>query len=137
MGFGTPGLIKQRLFKGAGQSSAVNGKSSPEFEGAVVRDTLQQISNGKDANETAIMIQDRNSMNPFIQHDAGNFPDLCRGCCRNNSGRHDFSQSPPGGLSLIGRRDQFRNMVEEVTIRYHPDEGVVHRRDGDMVEPFV
>lgn len=102
------------------------GQLGPEFERAVVRDSLQQISDCQDTHETAIVIQDRNRMNPFIQHDAGNFTDLCHGCGRNHSKRHDFSQSPPGGLSRIGRRDKFRDMVEEVAIRHHPDEGVVH-----------
>ena len=79
-------------------------KSGPEYEGAVVRDTLQQISGRKNAYDAAIVIQDRNSMDPFIQHDEGNFPDLCHGRCRNDAGSHDFSQAPPRGLSRIGCR---------------------------------
>jgi hypothetical protein len=61
----------------------------------VIRDTLQQIPDGKDAYETAIVIQDRNSMDSFIKHNAGNFSDLRHGCRRNNPGSHDFRQSPP------------------------------------------
>ena len=103
----------------------------------MVRDTAQQILSGKNADEPAIVIHDRNSMNPFLQHDAGNFPNLRHGRCGDHSGSHDLSQSPPGGLSCIGGYDKFRNMAEQVAIRHHPDEGVVHGRDGDMVESFL
>ena len=78
----------------------------------MVRNALQQVSAGKNAYETAIGIEDGNGVNAFIQHDAGNFPNLCDGGGRNHSASHDFSQSPSGGLSLIGRRDKFRNVME-------------------------
>lgn len=75
---------------GAGNPSKEQ-ESGPEFEGTVVRETLQQISDGKDADDPAIVIQDRNRMNPFIQHDAGNVTNLRHGCRGNNPGGHDFS----------------------------------------------
>ena len=83
---------------------------------------MEQVLCRKNTDETTVLIENRNRMDPFLQHDSDNFTDLCCRSCRDYSRGHDRGSVLVGSLSRIVRCDQFRHMPEEILIREHPYE---------------
>lgn len=97
-------------------------RSGPQFKGAVVGEATEQVLPGKYADETTALIENRNRMDPFLQHDSGDFTDLRGWGCRDHSLSHDLRSMLVGSQLCIGRCDQFRDVMEEIPIREHSHE---------------
>lgn len=88
----------------------------------MVGDAMDQVLSRKYPDETPVLIENRNCVDPFLQHDSGDFTNFRRWGCRDHSRGHDLGSMFLGGLACIGRCDQFRDMMEEISIREHPHE---------------
>lgn len=88
----------------------------------MVGDAPDQVLRGYYAVETTLLVENWYCVDPFLQHDSGDFTDLCRGSCRDYPRGHDRGNMLQRSLSRIAGCDQFRDMLEKISIREHPDE---------------
>lgn len=103
----------------------------------MVGDTAEQVLCGEYTDEMTALVENRNGVDPFLQHDSSDFTEVgCRGR-RDDSRGHDLGGMLAGGAARVGCCNQFRDMAKKVSIGEHSHERTMQGCDGNMVESFV